>query len=76
MVTQKKIYNLQRNGTSWKVNRAIEVQNVAACTISQPHFSDKSDEFVIHVDREWDYRYIAPSYKNSIVNTIRQVVNR
>ena len=76
MITQKAIYNITQKKTSWKINRSIPIQKVEAVTISQTDLASKSNELIIHVEKEYDYRYIAPSYKNTLVNIVRKAVNR
>lgn len=36
----------------------------------------KSAEIVLHVKKEYDYRYVVPSLRNTIVNMIRRCINR
>ena len=74
MITQKAIYNASKKKNNWKIKRSIELQKVEAMTISQPTLN--SNELIIHVKNEYDYRYVAPSYKNSLVNIIRKACNR
>jgi len=55
LITNKAIYNLlpgRDNQNIGKCKRRIEIKDLAAITLSQ-----KSDEFVIHVPKDYDYRY-------------------
>lgn len=76
MITQKGIYNITKKKTNWKINRAIEIHSVEAMTLCQPAFAARSAELLIHVAGEYDYRYVAPLYKNTLVNIVRKAVNR
>jgi hypothetical protein len=44
--------------------------------MAQPVHAAKSNELLIHVKNEYDYRYIAPNFKNTLVNVIRKAINR
>ena len=76
MITQKGIYNISKKKTNWKINRSIDIHRVEAMTICQPVYAAKSNELIIHVEKEYDYRYVAPGYKNTLVNVVRKAVNR
>ncbi len=53
LITNKYIYNLQKKA----LKRRISLVNVAATTVSE---NKESQEFVIHVPNEYDYRYTSP----------------
>ena len=58
MITQKCIYNAEKKKNSWKIKRSIDIKKVEAMTISKPNLN--SNELIIHVKDEYDYRYTAP----------------
>uniref|UniRef100_A0A6A7G348 non-specific serine/threonine protein kinase n=1 Tax=Hirondellea gigas TaxID=1518452 RepID=A0A6A7G348_9CRUS len=66
MVTDKAIYNLMPNDYG-KCKRRIKLEHVASVTVSQI-----SDEFVVHVPEEYDYRYKSDK-KVKIANLISQL---
>ena len=55
LITNKYLYNFK--GT--KLKRKISLLNIAATTVSE---DPSSDEFVIHVPDEYDYRYTSGRY--------------
>jgi len=55
LITNKFIYNLKKKS----LKRKISLLNVGATTVSE---SKDSNEFVIHVPSEYDYRYSSTKY--------------
>ena len=51
------------------------MERVDAITISTAEFY-KSSEIVLHVKKEYDYRYVVPELRNIVVNMIRRCINR
>lgn len=66
MITTLALYNLKPNDFG-VCKRRILIENVAAITIST-----SSDEFVIHVPDEYDYRFKS-KFKDSIEKTLRKL---
>ena len=59
----------------FKINRVIELSKVDAITLPSKEFY-ASHEFVLHVMKEYDYRYVVPNLRNTIINLIRKCINR
>ena len=65
LITDKGIYNLLPN--NYKLKRRINLSLVMALSVSTV-----SDEFVIHVDGEYDYRYKS-SHKQDVINILNEL---
>ena len=55
MITDKNLYSLKAKGTGFITSRKIAIKAIEAITLSDPNI--KSDEILIHVKEEYDYRY-------------------
>ena len=56
--------------SSFKINRKVALKKVDAISICEEKY--KSDEMLLHVKDDYDYRYLANNgLKNSIVLTVR-----
>eukprot|EP01083_Nonionella_stella_P064611 168603_1 len=66
LITDKAIYNL-KPGEHSKPKRRIDLKRIAFMSLSQ-----LSDEFVLHVLEEYDYRFKSPK-KNVIAETMKSI---
>jgi serum/glucocorticoid-regulated kinase 2 len=71
LVTNKAVYNLAQSGTLGKmfgggytIKRKIDISKISAISVS---VSDIGQEFVIHVNDEYDYRYASTDKKEPIL---------
>jgi len=55
VITNKFVYNLKKKSLKRKIN----LKNITAITSS---LNKESQEFVLHVPSEYDYRYTSPRY--------------
>jgi hypothetical protein len=53
VITNKNLYNIKKR----TIKRKILIANIKAITVST---NEQSKEFVIHVPKEYDYRYTTP----------------
>lgn len=67
MVTDRAVYNLKPKGYSCQ--RRVDIANITSLTVSST-----SDEFVVHVPDEYDYR-LASAYKDDFVEVLRKAHN-
>lgn len=67
LITNCHLYNLMPNNYG-KMRRQIDLKDICAITTST-----KSDEFVIHVPDEYDYRFKSSS-KETIINILKEYV--
>lgn len=59
IISSMAVYNMARKGKrNFVIQRRIPLVSVEAITISDPDL--KSDEVLLHVKNEYDYRYNAP----------------
>jgi hypothetical protein len=69
LLTNKSLYNILPNDTFLglfsRIKRRISYTNVIAMTVSR-----FGSEFVVHVDKEHDYRFSSPNLKLKIVETL------
>ena len=77
MVTEKRIYNMDKNvqKNGWKIKRCIDVQRVQAITVSKPSVAE-SNELIVHIEGDYDYRYAVPFFKSTLVNLLGQACQR
>jgi hypothetical protein len=45
-------------------------------TVSDKQYQQHSDEFIIHVENEYDYRYIVKGLKNTILDVLRNQIRQ
>ena len=69
LITDKAVYNLMPNDFK-KCKRRIKLENIGSISVSQT-----SDEFVVHVPEEYDYRFKS-SKKIAIADCIARVVSQ
>lgn len=75
LITDRNIYSLSPKGkTAFTIQRKILLKDVDAITLSDPVI--ESDEILIHVTNEYDYRYNAQEYKNDIIKSLRSLINK
>jgi serum/glucocorticoid-regulated kinase 2 len=65
LITDAALYNLDPANFS-KCKRRIEIPNVGSITVSQ-----KSEEFVLHIPDEYDYRFLSP-LKDDITKCLKK----
>jgi hypothetical protein len=75
IITNKRLYNVSRQNlltqaisvcfNSFSIKRKVEISRVAGITAS-----DTSTEFVIHVTKEYDYRYASPERRDRIFKVL------
>ena len=65
MITTRAVYNLENN----KCKRRIEVQDIGKVVCSTT-----SNQFILHVPKEYDYHYVSPRAKE-IVSVVEKVYN-
>lgn len=69
MLTNKNLYNILPTesflGLFSRIRRKISYSNVIAMTVSR-----FGSEFVVHVEKEHDYRFSSPNLKLKIVETL------
>lgn len=69
MLTTRNLYNILPDGSFMslftRIKRKIPYSNIRAMTVSR-----FGHEFVVHVDKEHDYRYTSPNMKMKIVETL------
>lgn len=69
MLTDKNLYNLLPEGKFLglfnRIKRRLPYSNIRAMTVSR-----FGHEFVVHVDKEHDYRFSSPTMKMKIVETL------
>ena len=74
MITDKNLYSLKAKGTGFVISRKILIKDIDAITISDPNV--KSDEILIHVHDQYDYRYNCQSWKETIIVLLRKLVDK
>ena len=64
LITDKFVYNLSHTffGKAIKVNRQLPIRCIDAVSVC--HHDTHSDEFIIHVKQDYDYRFSSKAYKN------------
>ena len=69
LLTDKNLYNLLPNDTFLglfsRIKRKIPYENVVSMTVSR-----FGSEFIVHVEKEHDYRFLSPNLKLKIVETL------
>lgn len=55
LITSEKIHNLSKT----EIKRSILLKDLLGVTITT---EDEGDEFVVHVEQDYDYRYISQKY--------------
>lgn len=67
LITGTGLYNLKPKGKTYQIQRRINIDDIVAITTSQ-----QSDEFVIHVPEEYDYRY-RTAKRDEIIDVLKKI---
>lgn len=67
VITSARLYNFRKKGGKWMLKRAIPIASIGGLSKS---LSKKSNEFVIHVPEQYDYRYQS-DHREEIISSLK-----
>lgn len=73
MITDQNLYSMKAKGSGFVTSRKIQISAIDAITLSDPNI--KSDEVLVHVRAEYDYRYNCQQWKDTVILLLRKLAD-